>query len=43
MAVNFDEKLVVAISSRALYNLDESHAVFERDGVDAYCESPLDY
>lgn len=37
MAVNFDEKLVVAISSRALFNLDESHAVFERDGVEAYC------
>ncbi|MEQ1667900.1 MAG: 5'-nucleotidase [Sulfuriferula sp.] len=31
------EKLVVAISSRALFNLDESHAVFENDGVDAYC------
>lgn len=37
MAVNFDEKLVVAISSRALFNLDESHAVFEREGVEAYC------
>jgi 5'-nucleotidase len=37
MAVNFDEKLVVAISSRALFNLDDSHAVFERDGVEAYC------
>jgi 5'-nucleotidase len=37
MAVNFDGKLVVAISSRALFNLDESHALFERDGVDAYC------
>jgi len=31
------EKLIVAISSRALFNLDESHAVFENDGVDAYC------
>jgi 5'-nucleotidase len=37
MAVNFDEKLVVAISSRALFNLDDSHAVFERHGVEAYC------
>jgi 5'-nucleotidase len=37
MAVNFDGKLVVAISSRALFNLDESHAIFERDGVEAYC------
>lgn len=30
-------KLVVAISSRALFNLDESHAVFENEGVEAYC------
>lgn len=37
MAVNFDEKLVIAISSRALFNLDDSHAIFEREGVDAYC------
>lgn len=43
------EKLVVAISSRALFNLDESHAVFENEGVEAYCryqvereEIPLD-
>lgn len=31
------EKLVVAISSRALFDLSESHMVFERDGVEAYC------
>lgn len=37
MAINFDEKLLVAISSRALFDLDESHVVFEHDGVDAYC------
>lgn len=37
MAVNFNGKLVIAISSRALFNLEDSHAVFERDGVDAYC------
>jgi len=30
-------KLVVAISSRALFNLNESHAVFENEGVEAYC------
>ncbi len=29
--------LVVAISSRALFNLDESHAIFENEGVEAYC------
>jgi 5'-nucleotidase len=31
------QKLTVAISSRALFNLDESHAIFENEGVDAYC------
>lgn len=29
-------KLVAAISSRTLFDLDDSHSVFERDGVDAY-------
>jgi 5'-nucleotidase len=29
--------LVVAISSRALFDLGASHQVFETDGVDAYC------
>lgn len=31
-------QLVVAISSRALFDLDDSHAVFESEGVDAYCK-----
>ena len=30
------DKLVVAISSRALFDLSESHALFEREGLDAY-------
>jgi len=30
--------LVVAISSRALFDLDESHAVFETQGLEAYAE-----
>lgn len=32
------EKLTVAISSRALFNLDESHTIFEKEGVEAYCK-----
>jgi len=31
-------KLVIAISSRALFDLDESHKVFEGQGVEAYCK-----
>ena len=30
--------LVVAISSRALFDLDESHSVFESEGLEAYAE-----
>ena len=36
MAVKLDSKLVIAISSRALFNLDESHAVYESEGLEAY-------
>jgi 5'-nucleotidase len=37
------EKLVVAVSSRALFNLDESHAIFENKGVDAYCQHQIEH
>ena len=36
MAVAFDGKLVVAISSRALFDLEESNRVFEQQGIEAY-------
>ncbi len=36
MPVSLSNKLVVAISSRALFNLDESHKVFEEEGLEAY-------
>jgi 5'-nucleotidase len=32
------DKLVVAISSRALFDLEEGHEVYARDGVDAYAQ-----
>ncbi|HVF34203.1 MAG TPA: 5'-nucleotidase, partial [Candidatus Saccharimonadia bacterium] len=31
-----DSRLVVAISSRALFDLGESHELFEQQGLDAY-------
>jgi len=37
------EKLVVAISSRALFNLDDSHEVFESDGLAAYSKYQIDH
>jgi 5'-nucleotidase len=34
--VTLDNRLVVAISSRALFDLSESHDIYEREGVEAY-------
>lgn len=42
MKISPQEKLVVAISSRALFNLDESHAVFENEGIEAYCHYQIE-
>lgn len=36
MAISFDGKLVVAVSSRALFDLDASHQVYEQQGLAAY-------
>ncbi len=36
MAASFEGKLVIAISSRALFDLDESHRIFLDHGLDAY-------
>lgn len=43
MPVNFDGKLVVAISSRALFDLEESHRVFAEDGIEAYCRYQIEH
>lgn len=39
---NLNGKLVVAISSRALFDLTESHAIYEKDGVEEYCRYQID-
>jgi 5'-nucleotidase len=36
MPNKLDDKLVIAISSRTLFNLDDSHQVYEQEGLDAY-------
>ncbi|MEP5566650.1 MAG: 5'-nucleotidase [Halioglobus sp.] len=38
MPEKLDDKLVIAISSRALFNLDESHQVYQSDGLNAYSD-----
>ncbi len=35
-------KLVIAISSRALFNLDASHAVYENEGLEAYSQYQIE-
>ncbi len=37
------KKLIVAISSRALFNLDASHAIFETQGKDAFCRYQIEH
>ena len=37
-----DQHLVVAISSRALFDLDESHQIYKEQGTQAYCEYQIE-
>lgn len=37
------KKLVVAISSRALFDLDESHQIFRSEGKEAYCQYQIEH
>ncbi|RLA24267.1 MAG: 5'-nucleotidase [Gammaproteobacteria bacterium] len=41
--MEFNGKLVVAVSSRALFNLDESHQIFETEGKEAYCAYQIEH
>ena len=40
--MNDEQKLVVAISSRALFALNEGHKIFEEEGVQAYCRYQIE-
>ena len=40
--MNDEQKLVVAISSRALFDLNEGHKIFEDEGVQAYCRYQIE-
>jgi 5'-nucleotidase len=40
--ISSSKPLVVAISSRALFDLDESHAVFESQGLEAFSQYQVD-
>ena len=38
-----EKKLVVAVSSRALFDLAESHSIFEKDGVESYSHHQVEH
>lgn len=43
MAATLGDKLVVAISSRALFDLDASHHIYETQGIAAYRQYQIDH
>jgi 5'-nucleotidase len=43
MAANFGDKLVIAISSRALFDLTESDRVFREEGLKAYSQHQIEH
>lgn len=43
MALKLDDKLVVGISSRALFDLEEENKIFETEGLAAYSEYQLSH
>ncbi len=43
MPSGFGTKLVIAISSRALFNLDESHQVYQQQGLEAYARYQIEH
>lgn len=43
MALSLDDKLVVGISSRALFDLEEENKIFEEKGLKAYSEYQIEH
>lgn len=43
MSLKLDDKLVVGISSRALFDLEEENQIFEHDGLEAYSQYQLEH
>ena len=43
MAFDLDKRLVIGVSSRALFDLTKENEIFEREGVNAYCAYQLEH
>lgn len=41
--INTPDKLVIAVSSRALFDLEDSHNFYEKNGVEAYCQYQIEH
>lgn len=42
MPVNFSDILVIGVSSRALFNLEEENAIFDKEGIEGYRKYQLE-
>lgn len=43
MAFSLDNRLVIGVSSRALFDLTAENEIFEREGVEAYCKYQVEH
>lgn len=43
MAYNLEDKLVIGVSSRALFDLTAENEIFETEGVEAYCRYQVEH
>jgi 5'-nucleotidase len=43
MAYDLDDKLVIAISSRALFDLEDENAIFDEEGLESYYKHQLEH
>ena len=43
MAFNLEHRLVIGVSSRALFDMSLENEIFERQGVKAYCDYQLEH
>lgn len=43
MAFNLDDKLVIGISSRALFDLEEENRIFEEEGLEKYAQYQIEH
>jgi 5'-nucleotidase len=43
MAYDLQDNLVIAISSRALFNLEEENAIFDKEGLESYYKHQLEH